>query len=224
MFQRLFGKPRFLFYEDSFARTRAGMLAGLRQALEPRIARGENFLLVTHFAETFLELQDKLAAWNIDYQINEGAVRPDSIHQKFRTTQDQVILSLSSLLRHEDLADEAFDGGHKIGVMVTERHPDGVSDNELEHFCRSIPCYVELGYFLSFEDAVVSELVHDSALKILDLFGMGQNELITSNMISRRLQSMLRRNGEHADRQIAADSAEDWLTQQSNLGRSSNKE
>ncbi len=211
MFERLFGKPRFLFYEDSFARTRVGILNGLRDALVPRIEQGECFLIVTHFADTFIELQDKLASWSIDYQINSSPMSPFAIREMVLSAQAPVTLSLSGLLRNDATATEAFERDKKIGIMVVERHPDGVSDDALEQFSRSIPCYVELGYFLSFEDAVVAELVHGSALKILDLFGMGENELITSNMISRRLKNLLKHNSRFYKTNHAADSAKQWL-------------
>ena len=211
MFDKLFGKPRFISYEDSFARTRTSMLGGLRNAMVHRIEQGESFLIVTHFADTFVEMQDKLASWSIEYQINSSHSNPFALSEKILTNKAPVTLSLSGLLRNEQAAADAFERDKKIGIIVVERHPDGVSDDELEQFCRALPCYVELGYFLSFEDAVVVELIHGSALKILDLFGMGENELITSNMISRRLKNMLKHNSRFYQTNHAADSAQQWM-------------
>ena len=210
MFSWLFGIPRFRCYEDSYARSREGMLAGVRDALQNRMEKGEKFLIVTHFADAFSEIQDKLADWGFDYQINSAKLNASAAKQLVLDSNSQIVLSLSGLLQFEATSD-SFDSENKICVMVLEMHPGGKLDDELQQFCRSIPCHIEMGYFLSFEDAVLSPLVGDSTLKILDMFGMGENELVTSNMVSRRLKYALKHNAWYYTTDHPADSAAEWM-------------
>ena len=210
MFNWLFGKPKFRFYEDSFARTQDSMLEGLRKAILKRADRDENYFIVAHFPERFERLQSKLHAWAIDYEILSKPLRPSGVAHHFQSLNTRIVLCLSSLLVPEE-ASASMDETRTICAMATERHPLIDHDHRLEAFCRGIPTRVELGYFLSFEDATVKSLINESTLRILDVFGMGENELITSNMVSRRLRTVLTQDSRKYQSDQAADSAEEWI-------------
>jgi len=211
MLSWLFSPPRFRVYEDSFARTRAAMFVGLRDAIEERLNLGQNILLVTHFAQSFEQLQDHLERWSMEYQIGPTKISPFHLPDLFGSDKQSVMLSLSNQLVHEDASSDANKSDQTTCVVVVERHPNGKSDPQLESFCREIPGFVEFGYFMSFEDGLISSTINESALRIIDLFGMGENEMITSNMISRRLRSLLARNSKLIVTDNPADSFEEWI-------------
>ncbi len=211
MLEWLFGRPRFRVYEDSFARTRRAMLLGLKDAIATRMEQDQNVLLVTHFADPFAELQDSLSESSIEYTIGPSRISPHDVLPLFQGSE-QLVLCLADQLRNDEVKPEPAPPGSKTTcVVVTERHPNGRSDDALESFCRSMPGHVEFGYFMSFEDVTVGSFLNEAALQILDLFGLGENELVTSNMISRRLKFALRRNARTVHSDQPADSAKEWI-------------
>lgn len=211
MFGWLWGTPRFKFHEDSYARTRQSTLNGLRKAITDRVDAGDRVLLVAHFPDKFEEIQNSLHSWSLDYDILSKTTGPKNLIEVFNQNQGKILLCLSSLLLIEETVAEALKELDRICVMVIERHPQMAIDNDLENFCRSIPAKVELGYFLSFEDEILKNLINETTLRILDMFGMGQNELITSNMISRRLRFVLNQNSKSYATSLPADSAREWM-------------
>lgn len=210
MFSWLFPKPRFRVYEDSFARTDAAMFDGLRNAIEQRLELGQTVLLVAHFASAFEELQDYLDQWALEYQIGPAKIAPFQLPELFEGGP-RITLSLARQLVQEDVSAAANRHNDTICVVVIERHPNGIADGKLEQFCREIPGHVEFGYFISFEAGLVRTMINESALHILDMFGLGENELITSNMISRRLRSLLAKNARMIATDHAAESFEEWV-------------
>ena len=224
MLSWLFPPPRFRVYEDSFARTRAAMFLGLRAAIEERLKLGQSILLVTHFARSFEELQDHLDQWSMEYQIGPTKIAPFQLPELLGSGEQMVLLSLSNQLVPEDVSAEANPSDKTTCVVVIERHPNGTSDQRLESFCREIPGFVEFGYFMSFEDGLISTMINESALRIIDMFGLGENEMITSNMISRRLRALLAKNSKQIVTDHPADSFEEWVKLNPPLDKDRNKE
>ena len=215
MLNWLFGKPRFRFYEDSFAKTRKSTLAGLRKAIDNRKETEDLFLIVCHFPKTFEELQDHLHAWELEYEIVSRPLRQSKVVSYLTNQSSRILLVLSDLLVVEETTKTVDATNANLCVMAVERHPSIVHDDRLEIFCRSLPVRVELGYFLSFEDPTVNTLINDATLRILDMFGMGENELITSNMISRRLRTVLTQDSKKYVSDLPADSAREWIQRNS---------
>lgn len=212
LFRWLFSPPRFRRFEDSFARNRRSLLTGLREAIENRKYSDQVLVLVAHFAETFTSLQDALESWTIDYEVITSTV--DS---KWLTGLDAasgkkpVYLSLAQMLAAENVRACQPVTSPQLGVIVIDLHPLPEKDCRLEQFCRSLPHPVELGYFLSFDDAVVRQAISDNAVRILDLFGMGENELVTSLLLSRRLKQFLSKKAKLYPTDHPAYSAAEWF-------------
>jgi len=199
-------------YEDSFARTTRGKLRGIQSAL--RKASGEpanTTLLVAHFADTFTQLQDMLHEEAIEYDIATSKLDHDWLAVS-RDDQGNVLLTLAELL--EPLprqSNESSTAPSTVSVIVSERHPLLSADERLAEFCKSLPCRVRWGYFLSFQDAVMKALVDKRAVQILDMFGMGQYELIHSKMVSKSLNRALKKMETRYLSRFPTDSAEQWL-------------
>ena len=209
MFNWLFSKSRLRVFEDSFARTRPSMLRGLCSAIDQRLSVGRKVLVLTHFPDAFEELQDELAAQQIDYELLDRKIFPVQLQQLLEGAGN-VYLGLAEFLNESEQI--VTSGSNSIlSVIVAERHPSARFDNQIESFFRASNCNVELGYLLSFEDSTLQIIVNESALKIFDMFGMGENELVTSNMISRRIQVIQNRLARQIETNYAADSAAQWL-------------
>ena len=198
-------------YEDSFARTQDVMLEGLRAACQKRLDSGELVLVVTHFAAPFEHLQEKFAEWDLDYEILDERVGAGDLVRRFDRADTKVLLGLAELFCLQETVNENLDKSKCISAVIVERHPLGHKDDQLQTFFRALSCRVEMGYFLSFQDVTVKNVVNDAAIRILDMFGMGENELVTSNMVSRRLKSLLKLNSKNCKTDQAADSAEQWF-------------
>ena len=70
--------------------------------------------------------------------------------------------------------------------MVVERYPLTTQDRRIENFCRQLPHPVKLGYFISLDHAAIALLGHWIE-DILKLWGMNDVDLITSELVTRRL-------------------------------------
>ena len=107
----------------------------------------------------------------------------------------EVQLILAPLLDdyHPPLQDQTRHSDQMVALMVLERHGDIRRDDSIESFCRSAPMPIELGYFLSLDDPLVKEVVSPTSRLVLEQMGLEEHELITSNLITRRLDKSLRR-------------------------------
>lgn len=216
--------PNVIRYEDSFARSLQGKWQGIRSALQEITSdRAHVAVLVTHFADAFTQLQDTLEESQINYEVLTGKLN----RQWFASLPDaecRVWLTLAEMLEPfpPQAKDQlAADQPVRISVLVAEKHPLASRDEHVQEFCQTLPCKVKWGYFLSFEDALVGKLVDERALKILDMFGMGQYEMISSKMVSNRLNVALKKMQSNYHSQQPADSAAQWL--ENNLGDDSQK-
>ncbi len=188
------------------------MLVGLRLAIENRLMAGDVPIVVAHFADSFSKVQQAIETWGIDYDVVAKPIDSQWLAERIAAAgQNSAFICLAEMLGRANLSPRTDRSSRRIGMMIVERHPLTARDDRIEEFCRSVSSPVDLGYFFSFDDPVVREWVSESALKILELFGMRQNELVTSKMISRRLKQALVRNARLYTTQQPADSASEWM-------------
>ena len=69
---------------------------------------------------------------------------------------------------------------------------------------------VEFGYFLSLNDAVLRMTIDDQVIEILKQLGL-DDELISSTMVTRRLETVLRRTSNDFRGDTPCNSATEWL-------------
>ena len=206
----LTGQPKFNRFEDSFAMTRANLWAKLQIAIAQQQNEGRRVWIVTHFADTFVEIQNLLADWQVEYQICEQEIRPQSAFESTRDQNGSVLLILSDLITLTDAAPATFDDSVAIAIIAVERHPLVENDQKLEEFAKRLSCPVRFGYYLAIDDVVVSRAVSETTIQILRQLGMKDHELITSNMITRRLEKVLTKERKQFTKNQRADSAEEW--------------
>ncbi len=212
MFRWIFSTPRFRCYEDSFARDQAARLAGLGQALDKRLASDQVLIVVAHFAEEFTAVQEAFESSHAPYEIVSRPIDSSWLDDlKTGEHGSRLFLCLSDLLSSDNLAGRTLDPSVHFAVLVVERHPLPIRDQRVEQFCRALPGTVELGYFLSFDQSVLRRAVDNAFIQILNMFGMGENEMITSNMVSRRMKMVLQQNARRYMTDSPADSADEWF-------------
>ena len=206
-------------YADSFAMDRQSLYRLFRPALEQQLELPRTIVIAAHFPDEFFALQDRLADWEIDYQI---ITRPldrqwlqdqrSEVEKRPPSPPNQAIVYLALA---EFLIDTSFDVTEStdlpLALMMFDRHPDVMKDDGVLAFAESFPARSELGYFLALNDVVVQNVVNEPLLNLLKTFGAEDQGLITSNMVSKRLEKVLRR---HAAKRTAAfesaDSASNW--------------
>jgi hypothetical protein len=102
--------------------------------------------------------------------------------------------------------------------MVLERHPNLMEDRRIDQFARIWPFSVRLGYLLSLQDPVIEYCIHPNIIEVLKQLGLRDQQLVTSGIITRRLEKVLQRvnlppRSSSSGRSITEDSAEEWLKQ-----------
>lgn len=209
----LFKKPRFKRFEDAFTLTRDRMWEALRESLSSPEHDEKSIWLVVHFMDTFSELQDRLESWNLDYDVISSRLNASDIDRKGLLKQNSIKLILAELIPQPAEIAAVVDESEmrKLAMIVAERHPLLAEDQRLESFAKSIPVWVEFGYFLALDDVVVKLAVNDTTVEVLQQLGLDDHELIASNMITRRLEKVLKRESAKFSGNTRADSAQEWL-------------
>ena len=210
MFDWLFRKSNFQLFQDHYARTYDSMFAGLLEAITIRLEKGDTVFLLAHFQATFLELQERIEETEIEYSIMAEAIDFSVVERLSEVRPNRVHLSMTQMLASDSQVLESK-GNTDVSVVVCERHPMPSYDQLINQWCRQLAFPVELGYLLSLDDPVVSHVISESVKQLLEQFGMGENELVTSSMVSRRLNSVLKRKAAKVVNEVKADSSREWL-------------
>lgn len=211
LFDWITRSPMFRYFEDSYARDQQSMLLGVHQAFAQKRQLGETVIVAAHFGQTFESLQKSLEHSTIEYEVISSPIGPTWIEDRVRERRGRLFITLADLLDSNRLGQAPPRRDFRLGVVMIERHPLIQHDRAVELFCRAVPCCVDLGYFLALTDPVVRSVVGGATLKILDMFGMRQNEMITSKMISSRMKKELRRKAASYVSDLRADSSEQWM-------------
>ena len=153
--------------------------------------------LVIHGLDIYETIQDALNQRNISYDIVSHPIEVDDLKQP-RSSQslldtNSVKLILADLIPESHRSTERTVTGQTIAMFVLDRSEQIKNDDRIEQFCKNIPFHVELGYFLALEDPLVQRVLDPMALIVLEQLGLDQHDLITSNMITSRLNRLLRR-------------------------------
>jgi len=208
-------RPGFRSLEDSFAINRASMLTGLRRAVVQQQKRCDEVLLVAHFFDTFVVLQDYLGREKIDYQIVDRSFEGSNFPIREDGKAGTVRLALASLIVDRPSEEPAGSSNKAkrpdVAVMVCERHPNYRCDKRLYDAVKQFDASVTIGYMLSLDDVVVKEIANPMVLQVLNQLGLDESEMIASHYLSRLLERRLHQNGRRYTGQQEADSAVEWI-------------
>ncbi|MDA8564346.1 hypothetical protein N9L06_07840 [Mariniblastus sp.] len=209
-------RPGFRSLEDSFAINRESMFAGLQRAIAKQQETCDEVWLVAHFFDTFLELQDFLAAAEIDYQIVDQSVHCIPFARRVDDSPGKVRLSLASLIGDRPEAETVDQGATESGrssvaIIVCERHPYHVHDKRLFEAAKRIEASITFGYVLSLDDVVVKQIVSPNVLLVLEQLGLDEREMIASHYLSRLLERRLIKQSQGYAGDQDAESAAQWI-------------
>jgi len=204
-------------FEDHYALTRDSLMAALQKPISDCVDRHDLVLLVAHFPDCFTQMESQLEAWGLNFEVIVDRVNQDWINTAgFGQQYNHVFLTLSGMLDcHDEPAAKKTargmqgEGEQPVSMMVLERHPQMGRDNQIESFAKSIANPVRLGYFISLEDSVVTKLINPQLVLLMQQMGLTDQELVTSNMLTRRLKKVLSRQT-LAGKELAAESASEW--------------
>ncbi len=213
LFDFLFGKPNFHRFDDAYALDRAGLQKALYAAIETQLAFKKVILLVVHFPDTFESLQDWLDESNIAYELVARTIDLDWVRNCGRFAGTSVLLAISDLIAEDSDATlkQPIESRYELSLMVCERHPIPRIDEKLERFAKAIPIPTQFGYFIAMDDPVVKAVFPDNVVQLLRQFGMGEQETVTSHMLTKRLNLVLRKQAKANPSNLPADSAAQWL-------------
>ena len=212
-------QPRsFTQFEDHYALTRESLLAALQKPVNDCVDRHDLVLLVAHFPDCFTQIENQLEAWGLNFEVVVDRVDQDWVTTAgFDQQYNHVFLTLSGMLdSHDESAAKKTARGMQnesvrpVSMMVLERHPQIDRDHQVAAFAKSIINPVRLGYFLSLEDSVVTKLINPQLVQLMQQMGLTDQELVTSNMLTRRLKKVLSRQTITGN-ESTAESASEWF-------------
>ena len=206
---------RFRRNDDAYAATREKLWEGIREAIVVQLELGRSIWLVAHFPDTFVQLQELVTQWELEYTIarqtisfeslagpNQSLVSPNSVH-----------LVLADLTpTYIDHTDNNLTG--HVAALMVERHPWMPRDADLHHYFKALSgtgVSVELGYFMAFDDPLVAAVLSETTVEVLTQLGMSSHRLINSMTLSRRIERQLKRQQSQYHCCIGTDNVELWL-------------
>ncbi len=223
MFERIFKRCRgwigslptvrrsWQIYPDCFSRSEDLLLAGMVDNAIQRAANGERVLLVAQFPDGFLSLEKQLTLRNASFSVAPPRLGiADILGQRLVLA---IGTSLLSLGENDPAANWQLADGlrGRLNVMVFQRHPLDQNDEAMLAGLRRLPMHVRVGYFLSLDDPLVEIGVHETLITVLHQLGLEQHQLISSQMLTRRVQATQRRIKRVVHQPQLADSAREWL-------------
>lgn len=212
----IFRKPNFHRVEDSYALTRDKLWGGLKKSLETQLQQGNSTWLVVHFLDTFTQIQEQLEQWGFEYEIVSSRLNANELERTGLLTNGSFPAPFKLILA--ELVPEPpqlsgllpVDIQKQVAMIVLERHPQIKHDQRLLSFAKSVPLKTEFGYLLALDDPTVVLAIDDKVTQILKQLGW-QSEMISSNMVTRRLETVLKRIANDFTGDTPCNSAQEWL-------------
>ncbi len=206
-----FGRRSFEIYPDSFAYNRAKLVTGIIQMAIERANHGEWVIVSAQFADGFLELENAMTASGADFTVLPPSVSTDVL------AGSRLMLGLTTSL--QSLTDREFEQARnqsgetptRLNVMVLQRHPFRKNDDACTAALKLIPLHVRIGFFLSLDDPLLEVGVPEGVFEILQQMGMSHHQLVSSQMLTRRIQATQRRVAAVVTDLKPADSVQEWM-------------
>ena len=182
----------FNLFPDSYAVDRETLYRLFKPTLIQQLSRPKTVILSLHFPAEFFVVQDLLSQWDLEYKLITRPLDRQWFQENKSATSSQtghLYLSLAEFLIDTKFSgDESFES--QLALMMLDRHPLPSRDEAVARFADGFPGRSEVGYFLSFEDEVVTRLIDQRLLDLLLQMGANDHGLIASSMLSKRLRKM----------------------------------
>lgn len=206
---------RFRRNDDAYATTREKLWEGVTKAVAVQLKFGRSIWLVAHFPDTFIQLQEQVNQWGIEYSIVQQPITAKSL-----ASQNQDLISSASVnLVLADLlpasigsSDGVYDGN--VAALIVERHPWMPRDVDLCSYFKALSgtgLSVELGYFLAFDDPVVASVLNETTVEVFNQLGLANHSMINSTALTRRIERQLKRQQADYHDKIETENVLDWF-------------
>lgn len=194
---------------DTYSLSVENKFHAIVSAIKERTPLDRYVLLVAHFPSTFFRLQDELDRAELPYELVDEPPT-DQMLEAWQAGAGTIRLALSPLLYLEE--ESAIGRLHKkSSLIVAERHLLPQHDQRLLDFARDLGSPMRMGYFVSLRDCAVAPFIGEWTEIVLKQMGFQDNELITSHLVSRRLEQCYRKLARKVSEEQTADSPEEWL-------------
>ena len=203
----------FNLFPDSYAVDRETLYRLFRPNLIQQLTQAKTVILALHFPAEFFAVQDLLTQWDIDYNLITRPLDRQWFQENKNAAGNKaghLYLSLAEFLIDTNFSgDESSDA--PLALMMLDRHPLFRKDESVVRFADGFPGRSEVGYFLSFEDEVITRLIDKRLLNLLLQMGANDHGLIASSMLSKRLRKMQKRAVDtFSEVEQPADSVRQW--------------
>lgn len=84
--------------------------------------------------------------------------------------------------------------GSIVGVLVAERHSNRQADDRVRDFCRQLEPSAQLGFFLAFDDPLLSGRIDTAMQTLLEHYGMRRDEPLQSMLLERLVRRIQHRS------------------------------
>ena len=205
------GNSRCECFLDTFALSRARLWEGICDAVRACVAQGEHTLVIAHFPATFGKAEQVLATAGLPFAISPPRVTWDWLSDWILRSPPQIILTLAGALSSEIPARSDPAIQQRLAVIVAERFPHPVPDRLLVEFFKRGAVPSQLGYYVALDDPTFASAGHDLLVEVMQQLGLDHQSLVSSQLLSRRLQRVLSQRARHLSSWQPADSAEAWL-------------
>ncbi|MEM7455970.1 MAG: hypothetical protein AAF456_16590 [Planctomycetota bacterium] len=215
LFSRLFGPPKFIRFDDSFALDRESLWQPVGESVRQEADAGRTALLIVHFTEMFTQIQEQLEKLQLAYEVVTAPLGETDL-RNLCGEKENVFLVLAELLPEPASVATAREStaprpSGQFSFIICDRHPVFTRDDRIEQLARRLPERTRMGYFLALDDVVIRRAIGDTTVQVLEQLGLGRREsLIASNVVSRRLATIQKRTEAAAASSLPADSAEEW--------------
>ncbi len=201
-------------FPDSYAVDRETLYRLFRPTLLQQLGQPKTVVLALHFPSEFFIVQDLLSSWGVEYTMITRPLDRQWFQDSKNVPSDQSSQLYLSLA--EFLIDTKFSGDESmhapLALMMLDRHPLLAKDESVVRFAEGFPGRSEVGYFLSFDDEVVTRLIDKRLLDLLLQMGAHDHGLIASSMLSKRLKKMQKKSSQmFTAPEQPADSASQWF-------------
>lgn len=218
-------------FADTYAKSPERLKSALIDAVRRQLREVDLVLVLSHFPETFFAWQDELVGQGFDAQVLRPPVHASSlplralpaaevagVESSVDETADDgasrsdgaLVLALGEMLDSER-ARAGMERRRVVSLIVTERHPLPRHDRRILEFARSLPYRVRLGYFISLQDPLVSPFLGEWTEMLLEQWGFNEANLITSDLVTRRLDRARARLEKQIAQEVLCESPLDWL-------------
>lgn len=213
MFKWLRSQQNFEKVADSYAITRTRVNEAIIDLALDQIKRGRTPLIISHFPDTYTQLESAFAERAIVIDVCDASDFSSLLSELIEQPQGKPIFCWSGIFCEDsDTIDRPFIE-KPLSAIVSERHPDVEVDSKVIDYLRGCARNVRIGWYASFDDELVQYCVGENGIQLMKLLGMKRDDVITSELLSRKMDRTLmsRRLIIDSDGSLCG-SAGEWIT------------